>query len=159
MKLKKEFFLVLFIIISIIVLEILTDYISKKSIDNIYRKIDHINLLLEELKTKKEQNVISKNEKENLNEKIKKLKNIWKDEKDKLSYFSEHDELEKITKCIIALEENAKNEEYVKSLEDGKEFLYWLEIVKEKDKLSIKEFQESFKSLEAELVEMYKEDN
>ena len=138
MKLKKEFFLVLFIIIFIIVLEIVTDYISKKSIDNIYRKIDHINLLLEELKTKKEENVISKNEKENLNEKIKKLKNIWKDEKDKLSYFSEHDELEKITKCIIALEENAKNEEYVKSLEDGKEFLYWLEIVKEKDSLKLK---------------------
>ena len=67
MKLKKEFFLVLFIIISIIVLEILTDYISKKSIDNIYRKIDHINLLLEELKTKKEENVISKNEKEYFN--------------------------------------------------------------------------------------------
>ena len=138
MKLKKEFFLIIFIILFIVILEIITDKISNKSIDVIYKNIEHINILLEEVRIKKEENILQKREKENVEENIKKIKNEWLAEKDKLSYFTEHDELEKITKCIYVLEENAKNEEYLKSLEDCKEFVYWLDIVKEKDSLKLK---------------------
>ncbi len=138
MKLKKEFFLIVFIILFIVSLEIVTNYIFKNSIDVIYKKIENIIVLIEELNIKKDKNILTKNEIEVLGKKIEKLNDLWMAERNKLSYFSEHDELEKITKCLVLLEENARNKEYIKSLEDCKEFIYWLEHVKEKDSLKLK---------------------
>ena len=73
-----------------------------------------------------------------IEKKIGKLKENWLKKQDKLSYFSEHDELEKVSRCLITLEENVKNEEYEIALEDGSEFMYWLNHIKEKDKLELK---------------------
>lgn len=138
MKLKKEFFLVTFIVIFIVFLEIVTNYISKNSVDKIYKQVTSINEELENANVKKENGDLERTEKEKLDEKIENLKKDWFDEQDKLSFFFEHDELEKVSKCIIVLEENAKNEEYTDSLEDGKEFIYWLNHFKEKDSMELK---------------------
>lgn len=138
MNLKKEFLLIFFVILFIVILEILTNCISKKSVDMIYEKVSSVNSSLEEVNVKKENNILDKKEKENLQDKIKNLKKDWLEEQDKLSYFFEHDELEKVTKCIVVLEENARNEEYTNALEDGKEFIYWLDHFKEKDSLKFK---------------------
>lgn len=81
---------------------------------------------------------LERNQKEDVLKKIENLENVWQDNQNKLSYFIEHDELEKVTKCLIVLEENFENEEYANSLEDCKEFIYWLEHFKEKDSLKLK---------------------
>ena len=138
MKLKKEFFLVFFIISFIIILELVTNYISKNSVEDINEKMNKINETLEEINIKKENNTLDKNEQNLILEKINKLKKEWQIEENKLSLFIEHDELEKVTKCIIVLEENVKNEEYTIALEDGKEFIYWLYHFKEKDSMKLK---------------------
>lgn len=138
MKLKKEFFLVIFIIVFIVSLEIITNNISKNSVDKIYKEINFINEDLESAYIKKENNNLEEAEKKALEEKIENLKNNWFEEQDKLSFFFEHDELEKVSKCVIVLEENAKNEEYTDALEDGKEFVYWLNHFKEKDSMELK---------------------
>lgn len=138
MNLKKEFLLIFFVILFIVILEILTNCISKKSVDMIYEKVSSVNSYLEDVNVKKENNILDKKEKEDLQDKIKSLKKDWLEEQDRLSYFFEHDELEKVTKCIVVLEENARNEEYTNALEDGKEFIYWLDHFKEKDSLKFK---------------------
>lgn len=138
MRLKKEFLLVFFIISFIIILELITNHFSKESVDKIYKEITSVNSNLEENNLKKENNTLEKSEIKALEEKIKKLKKDWLIEQNKLSAFFEHDELEKVTKCIIVLEENAKNEEYTDALEDGKEFIYWLNHFKEKDTMELK---------------------
>ena len=138
MKLKKEIILIFGISIFIIVLEIVTNLITEYSSRNIEDKIKSVNYLLDNIKDMKldtEEYYECKNDVEN---KIKDLKKEWFIEQNKLSYFSEHDELEKVSKSLIDLEENAKNEEYKMALEDGKEFEYWLNHVKEKDKLELK---------------------
>ena len=135
MKLKKEFFLIIGIASFIIILEIVTNKITEKSVIRIEGMIKKVNLLLNEGTNISE---IDFNYKNQLEKEIENLKKEWFIEQDKLSIFSEHDELEKVTRCLITLEENAKNEEYKIALEDGSEFLYWLNHIKEKDKLELK---------------------
>ena len=77
-------------------------------------------------------------DKNNIDEKIKKLKSDWKKEEDKLSIFAEHNEVEKVTACLVLLEENTKNEQYDDALANGKEFIYRLEYITEKDDIKLK---------------------
>ena len=73
-----------------------------------------------------------------LDEKLKKLRENWNEEEDKLAMFAEHNELEKVTTAIVLLEEYTKNEQYDDALANGKEFLYRLKHIKEKDDLKLK---------------------
>lgn len=138
MRLKKEFIIVICIVVFIVVLEIVTNNVSQKSVDEIYQEIEKINQELDVANNKKQNNILETSEKNELDEKIYNLKNNWFEKQNTLSYFFEHDELEKVTKCVIVLEENSKNEEYANALEDGKEFIYWLDHFKEKDSLKLK---------------------
>lgn len=138
MKFKKEIILVVSISIIIIVLEIVTNWITENSVQKIYEEISEINNRLKILNEISVEDSNYEKQKNELNEKIKIMKDNWFLEQNKLAYFSEHNELEKVSKCLITLEENMKNEEYTIALEDGVEFIYWLNHIKEKDKLEIK---------------------
>ncbi|MBR3614924.1 MAG: DUF4363 family protein [Clostridia bacterium] len=138
MKLKKEFFLVIGISVFIIVLEIVTNIITEKSVEKIENQINEINSDLAKISDMNIENEKYKSYKMELERKIDKLKSSWFEEQDKLCVFSEHNELEKVSKCLIVLEENTRNKEFEIALSDGKEFLYWLNHIKEKDKLELK---------------------
>ena len=71
---------------------------------------------------------------------MKKFKDNWYEKQDKLSMFIEHDELEKVTRSLVVLEENSKNEEYETSLENIAEFKFWLYHFEEKEKMKLKNF-------------------
>ena len=135
MKLKKEIFLIIGISVFIIILEIVTNIITEKSVIKIEEMINKINFELKQLSNEIERGVENETYKKAMEKKIVELKKEWFKEQNKLSFFSEHDELEKVSRCLITLEENMKNEEYRIALEDGSEFLYWLNHIKEKDKL------------------------
>ncbi len=138
MKLKKEIILIIGISIFIIVLELVTNLITEESVNKVEEKIMKINVALREIKDMEQGNDEYNKLKKELEKKIGNLKKEWFLEEDKLSIFSEHNELEKVSKCLIGLEENTKNEEYEIALEDGSEFIYWLNHIKEKDKLELK---------------------
>ena len=138
MKLKKEIILIIGISIFIIFLEIITNLITEESVKKIEEEIMEINVALREIKNMEQGNDEYNNFKKELEKKIENLKKDWFLKQDKLSVFSEHNELEKVSKCLIGLEENTKNEEYEIALEDGSEFIYWLNHIKEKDKLELK---------------------
>ena len=138
MKLKKEIILIIGISVFIIVLELVTNKITNESIKNVEDKIKIVNVNLNKIKDMEKDNEEYEMCRKDLEENIQKLKKDWFLKEDKLSIFSEHDELEKVSKCLITIEENVKNEEYENALEDGSEFMYWLNHIKEKDKLELK---------------------
>ena len=138
MKLKKEVILIIGISVFIIFLEIITNIITENSVKRIEEMINNINYKLNEILNISNNDTKYMQLKKEIENKIETLKREWLIEQDKLSIFSEHDELEKVTRCLITLQENTKNEEYEIALEDGSEFLYWLNHIKEKDKLELK---------------------
>ena len=138
MKLKKEVILIIIILISIIILDFVTNYISEKSVKEIMAKLDEISILIETAKYQNNQNELSSETEKNLEEKVSNLKNEWNNKQNKLSMFVEHDELEKVTINIVLLEENIKNLEFVNAQENEAEVKYWLNHFKEKEKLNLK---------------------
>lgn len=138
MKLKKEVILIIIILISIIILDFVTNYISEKSVKEIMAKLDEISILIETAKYQNNQNELSSETEKNLEEKVSNLKNEWNNKQNKLSMFVEHDELEKVTISIVLLEENIKNLEFVNAQENEAEVKYWLNHFKEKEKLNLK---------------------
>ena len=138
MKLKKEVILIIIILISIIILDFITNYISEKSVKEIMAKLDEISILIETAKYQNNQNELSSETEKNLEEKVSNLKNEWNNKQNKLAMFVEHDELEKVTISIVLLEENIKNLEFVNAQENEAEVKYWLNHFKEKEKLNLK---------------------
>ena len=138
MKLKKEKILIIGISFFIFFLEIITNIITESSTQYIEEKFKRVNYDLSSIKDMNKEGDRYNEFKNSIEDKIKDLKENWFLEQNKLSYFSEHDELEKVSKCLISLEENVKNEEFEIALEEGSEFEYWLKHIKEKDKLELK---------------------
>lgn len=66
------------------------------------------------------------------------LNKKWFEYEDKLSFYIEHDELEKVSSKIAIILENTINKDYKPALEDVMETTYLLEHVKDKNKLKLK---------------------
>ena len=133
MKFKKEIILIVCVLMGIIILEIVTNSISKKSADKAMSGLEKIVQYLDEAVILDKSNLDNEEFKENLKKEISSFK-----EEKKLSIFTEHDELEKVSSCLIILEENARNEAYEIALENCAEFEYWLNHFKDKEKLVLK---------------------
>lgn len=124
MGIKKKIELVIIIIILIVALEVITANYTNRIIDLIS---DDAEKVINKLYLK-----------EGGEEEIKKLKNDWLSKEDIFSCFIEHNELEKVTSSLIIFEENINNKEFNQALANGKEFIYWLNHFKQKEKLVLK---------------------
>lgn len=138
MKFKKEIVLIIAIIIGVAILEFFTNYISNNSVQSVSNDLDGIIEIIENSMELAEKNELSEEAEENMKNEIKEFKSRWLKKQDKLSMFIEHDELEKVTERLIALEENTRNGEYETALENSAQFRYWLQHFEEKEKLKFK---------------------
>ena len=75
---------------------------------------------------------------EGIEKDAKHLNDKWFEFENILSFFIEHDEIEKISAKITIVEENTKNEEYTTALEDIVEAKFLLEHIKAKYNLTWK---------------------
>lgn len=157
-RIRSEILILIIILVIIGSLEFITNCVSKKSVDKILGQLDDVMKNLEKVEEEdeseevrqalEEMNELESEDKKNLenvdkevdgiNEKIKKLKDDWFKEEAKLSFFAEHDELEKISYAIVILEENSINHEYDEALDNIVEAKFWLEHVYEKDSFRLK---------------------
>lgn len=153
-RIKQEIYILIGIILIITALEIVTNCISNKSVEKILGQLNNLKAELDKIESQDEseevkevlaemnelnQNTIKVEEKENtIKQNMKNLKEDWFREETKLSFFSEHDELEKISYAMVILEENINNEEYEESLSNIIEAEFWLEHVKDKDSFKLK---------------------
>lgn len=121
-----KYLLLISIFIIIIGLDLLLYFKTDKLIDEMQIELANLEKIIDSDNINE-----SKNEAEKLREKWKKRENV-------LSFFIEHEEVEKVSLKIAVIEENSKNEEYVSALEDIAETKFLLEHIQDKYNLTWK---------------------
>ena len=122
---RKEIIIVFIIIIMIFATDILTQNFTKKSISLINEKLDNI------------KTTIINNETNDLNSEIKNLDENWTDINNKMSFYIEHDELEKVNTSLVKIKTYIEFEEYSEAVPELEECKYILDHIKEKQRLKI----------------------
>lgn len=120
--LKKEIITIIIILIIVIGINFITDKIMSKTV---YEIKDIITKIEKELSDKVDEN------------NVKKLNEMWNEKEIMLSYFAEHDELEKITKEIKSLNVNLEGDEEEAKVEI-EQIKFLLNHIQEKNKLKLK---------------------
>lgn len=128
MRFFKESLALFFIIIFIIGSDIFFSQITEKSVEKMDNKL---NILIEKISNEE------KFEKEELLKQVKEFESDWNEIEEKLSYFVEHDELEKVTEDIVIMKANVNMEEKEESFQKMEEIKFTIEHIKNKQKLKL----------------------
>lgn len=123
---KKEIIICIAVVFFIVVLNIITQNHTNKSMDEIQLKLSQIR---EEL--------ISNNTKD-LREQSIELKNIWKEKSEILTYYIEHDEIEKVEHYIWEINSNVETNEYDMAIQSLDTCDFIISHIKDKYKFSLK---------------------
>ena len=124
---KKEVIICCVIIIAVVILNIITINYTKESVESLKIELSNIK---EDIKQEKDINSI--------NEKIINLKNNWEERYEKLAYYIEHDELEKVHLYIVGIDSNVNSDEYSQAIGELDKCAYILEHIEDKYSLSFK---------------------
>lgn len=127
MRFIKEVIVIIFIIVFLIGTEFITTKVTKDSMISIDRKVDKIKDILKS----------DDYDTENALEKIEELDNEWKDVEIKMSYFAEHDELEKVSINLNMIKSNIEMEDTENAYEKIGEIKFLLEHIKNKQKIKL----------------------
>ena len=122
---RKEIIIVLLIIVIIFATDIITQNFTKNSISVMNEKLDNI------------KTYVINNDINNLNLEIKDLNEKWTDINNKMSFYIEHDELEKVNSSLVKFKSYIELEEYSEAVPEIDECKYILDHIKEKQSLKI----------------------
>lgn len=125
---RKEWIICIIVIFIVTVTNIITQNYTNKSVEHIN---DRLGVLKEELMKETV-------EKEKIEEQVEDITKIWKNKYEKLAYFIEHDELEKVETELTALSAHIDIEEYQEGIPEVEKSIFILNHIKEKFKLNIK---------------------
>ena len=124
----KEIIICIVVIVFVVTLNIYTESYTKDSIIEISNKLE----ILKQAMNEKSQN------KEDLENQINSILDEWNSRYQKLAYYIEHDELEKVKTELISLKSNIDVEEYKQGMPDLDKCVFILDHIKEKSSLQIK---------------------
>lgn len=124
----KEIIIIITILIIVVSGEFITQNNTKKSIEDV---IDKIDLLIEDILNEKYDSF-------EINKKYSDILNTWDKYYEVLSFYIEHDELEKVKTEFVALKANIDVEEYEKGLEELSKSRYILEHIQSKEQVCLK---------------------
>lgn len=124
---KKEIIICIVIIIAVVILNIITISYTKESVQSLKIELSKIR---EDIEQEKDVNLV--------NEEITNLKNNWEERYEKLAYYIEHDELEKVHLYIVGLDSNVNSDEYSQAIGELDKCDYILEHIEDKYSLSFK---------------------
>ena len=125
---KKEAVICLLIIALIIILNIVTQNYTKEC----------VNLMNERLEVLKEQSLVKQVKPENLEEQINNIENKWNEYQERLAYYIEHDELEKVETQIFSIKGFYEIKKYDEIVPEIEECIFILEHIADKTTLNIK---------------------
>ena len=125
---KKEAIICVFIIAIIIVGNIITQNYTKKCVAQMNETLD----ILKEASLEKETNA------KNIENKMSDVERKWNEKREKLSYYIEHDELEKVETQIFNMRGLYEIEKYEDIVPELEKCVYILEHIKDKTTLNIK---------------------
>lgn len=121
----KEAIITIFIVIFVITGNIITQGYTKNT----------VNVMQEKLVQIKEE--INNNNEDKINSKMNEIEEEWKKRTEILSYYLEHDELEKIETEIVTLKANIQIEEYKQGMEGLENCYFLLEHIKDKESVKL----------------------
>lgn len=121
----KETIICIIIVIAIIIGNVITQNYTVESVREISSNLDELKNQI--LKVEKENG-----NKEEVNEKIKKVRSQWESRHDKLAYFIEHDELEKVETSLTGLSSFIETEEYTEATSELDKSNFILKHIEEK---------------------------
>lgn len=125
---KKELIITIFIIAIVIIGNIITQNYTKKCIEAMNDNL--IELKQEIKKQDKESQVI--------NFQIENIKDEWDNMQEKLAFYVEHDELEKVEAQLFMIKGNIEVKRYDESLPELEKCIFILEHIEDKCALDIK---------------------
>ena len=130
---KKELIICIIIFILIIVTNIITQNYTKKCVSIMNQKLD----ILKEtsLAAEKED---SKNLSNDVKTKIRDIENTWHECQEKLAYYIEHDELEKVKTQIFTMKGFGEIGRYDEILPELEKCVFILEHIQDKTRLNVK---------------------
>ena len=125
---QKEWVICIIIVITIIVGNVLTHNNTKNAVAEMNESLQDVSSSINNIK----------NVNKEIKELITKSNEIWDKEYQKLAYYIEHDELEKVTEALIRAKSNINAEEYNTAIENIDGCIFLLQHIEEKDKFSLK---------------------
>ena len=128
LNMKKELIICSAIVIAIILGNILTQGYTKEVVLYMDEELENLkeDLLQEEVDTEK------------VTGKITNIREEWEKRYQKLAYFIEHDELEKVETELSSLQANIETKEYKQGIPDLQKCIFILDHIKDKSSLQIK---------------------
>ena len=127
-KMKKELVICIFIIILIIALNVITQRYTKECVSQMNERLDIL----------KEASLEEDIQEENITSEIENIENRWNEFQEKLAYYIEHDELEKVETQIFAIKGFSEIKKYDEILPELEKCIFILEHIQDKTKLNIK---------------------
>ena len=124
---KKEVIICVIILIFIFVGDIITQNYSKNSSEEITRDLEGLKVMIDE-------NI----EVNKLEVKADEIENKWNEKYNKLAYFIEHEELEKVKTGLVSIKYFVKSEENSELMNEVDKTIYLLEHIVEKNKVNLK---------------------
>lgn len=125
---KKELIICIFIIALIIIGNVITQNYTNECVSKMNKKLD----TLKEISLAKDANS------ENINKEIKEIEDDWNCFQETLSYYIEHDELEKVETQIFNIKGFYEIKKYDEIVPELEKCVYILEHIKDKTKLNVK---------------------
>lgn len=141
---RKEIIICLFIITLIIIVNTITQNYTKVCVNKMNEKIDAINQIvynqvnLQQASDEKEKGEGSKTNKKMVQDEINNLESTWNEFQEKLAYYIEHDELEKVTEAIIKSKSNIDTGDEGQAIENIDNCIFLLDHIKEKEKFNLR---------------------
>lgn len=128
LNMKKELIICSAIVIAIILGNILTQGYTKEVVLYMDEELENLkeDLLQEEVDTEK------------VTGKITNIREEWEKRYQKLAYFIEHDELEKVETELSSLQANIETKEYKQGIPDLQKCIFILDHIKDKSSMQIK---------------------
>ena len=116
----KELIICIILVILIIIGDIVTQNYTKKTVNYITEKLESLKQSLQE------------DSKENANEEISKIDEKWQEVHDKLAYYIEHDELEKVETDFTACKSLVSTGDYGQAISELEKMAFVLKHITDK---------------------------
>ena len=127
-RMRKEWVICIVVILIVVITNIIIQNFTDNSVDS----------MDEELKELKEELINEEVEHKSVEEKMQKVMKTWEEKYERLAYFIEHDELEKVETELISLSAYIDIEEYDHGVPELEKSIFILYHIKDKFKFDIK---------------------
>ena len=121
----KELTISIIIIITIFALDLYTQNYTKTTIFETTQKLDEL------------QQEISKNNFEQIEEKLNAIEREWKKDHNNLAFYIEHDELEKVDTALVTMRSYINSEDYPSASSELQKSIFVLEHIQKKNSFSL----------------------